>query len=93
MDPQKLQELFEEKYEKQLGMTYQVWLAQAPQTEDAAYQELERLNQKIEQSIDQRSNNNPPDFEDKINEQLERLRLLYSLIEEQFGLGNPDANW
>ncbi len=93
MDQEKLQELFEEKYQRQLDMTYQAWMAQAPQTEDAAYQELERLNRKIEQLLDSRNINNIPDVQDQIDTQLERLRLIYSLIEEQFGLESKDANW
>jgi phage shock protein A len=92
MDQEKLQELFEEKYARLLNMSFQDWLASAPKTEAEAYDELERLNTKIEQLSDAKDGANGDTRED-ISDQLEILRTHYALIEELFGLESQDGDW
>lgn len=86
---QKLQDLFDDKYQRQLGMTYQQWLVTAPDTEDEAYKRLQELNTKIEQLLDVRDAANG-NARDAIEDEMDRLRTEYALIEELFGLELDD---
>ncbi len=85
MDPEKLQELFEEKYQQKLDMTYEDWLMTAPETEDQAYDKLQEIDNELKEIAAQY-----PDATSEAKENLEderdRLKLEYDLIEEMFGL-------
>lgn len=85
MDEDKLKSLFEDKYERLLGLSYQQWLEVAPSTEEEAYERLEKINAEIEILIDAKDAATGGARED-IEERLDRLRTEYAIIEEMFGL-------
>lgn len=85
MTPERQQELYEEKYEKKLGMSYQDWLESAPETEDQAYEKLEEIDIEIKQINDVIANT-PSDAREELEDERDNLKLEYDLIEEMFGL-------
>lgn len=85
MTPERQQELYEEKYEKKLGMSYQDWLESAPETEDQAYEKLEEIDIEIKQINDVIANT-PSDAREELEDERDSLKLEYDLIEEMFGL-------
>lgn len=89
MDPEKLQSLFEEKYEHKLGMSYDEWLATAPETEDQAYEKLQEIDDELKQIADQYSDATE-DAKDNLEDERDRLKLEYDIIEEMFGLELSD---
>ena len=89
MNVDKQQQIFEEKYERKLGMSYDEWLEQAPETEDQAYEKLAELNGELKQvKVDLAEA--APEFKDDLEDERDRLKLEYELIEEMFGLELDD---
>lgn len=88
MEPEKQQEIFEDKYQHKLGMSYEDWLATAPETEDQAYEKLQELDQEIKQINDLLSDQ--PSNREELEDERDRLKLEYDLIEEMFGLDLDD---
>lgn len=88
MDQDKQQEIYEDKYREKLGMSYADWLVTAPQTEDQAYEKLQELDEEVKQINDLLADgaNNRDDLEDE----RDRLKLEYDLIEEMYGLELDD---
>lgn len=89
LDEEKVRDLFEEKYEDRLGLSYQDWVQEAPQTEDEAYARMEVINDELEQTED-KYQEATGDEKWELNEYRERLRNEYALIEEMFGLESHD---
>lgn len=89
MTPERQQEVFEEKYESKLGMSYQDWLDSAPETEDQAYEKLQEIDIEIKQINDVIANT-PSDAREELEEERDALKLEYDLIEEMFGLELDD---
>ena len=89
---QKLQDLFEDKYGRLLDMSYQDWLATAPQNEAEAYAKLDELNDEIERISDAKEEA-VDESRDSTADKLDALRTEYALIEELFGLESKDADW
>ncbi|HMR55511.1 MAG TPA: hypothetical protein PKD34_02900 [Candidatus Doudnabacteria bacterium] len=84
MTPEKQQEIFEDRYASRLGLTYDEWLETAPETEDQAYDKLKEIDDELKQIVEVLSGE-PADIE-AIEEERDRLKLEYDLIEEMFGL-------
>ncbi len=89
---EKTKELFEDKYEHALGQTYQEWLDIGPQNEAEAYAKLQQLDDELKETEDQYQEAEGND-KWELNEQREKLRNEYQLIEELFGLTAKDADW
>lgn len=92
MEEERLKDLFEDKYQKSLGMTWEEWQALAPQNETEAYAALQEINDELESSDDE--------YQDatgnakwELGEYREALRSKYALIEEMFNLESKDADW
>jgi hypothetical protein len=92
MDKQKLEELFEEKYEKELEMTVGEWLENAPETEDEAYTRLNEIDRELNRTYDQWFEA-VGEEKDQLEEYREKLKAEYNLLEELFGLEAKDKNW
>ena len=92
MDEQKLQELFEEKYEERLGESFGQWLENAPKNEAQGYKRLNEIDEELNNTYEAWY-----DAEGKEKEELEEHRLKlkaeYDLLEELFGLEAKDKNW
>ncbi len=85
MTPERQQEIFEDKYQGKLGISYDEWLESAPETEDQAYEKLEEIDTELKQIVDILANT-PPEEKDELEDERDRLKLEYDLIEEMFGL-------
>ena len=92
MDKQKLEELFEEKYEKALGQTVGEWLVNAPETEDEAYKRLNEIDAELNSTYDQWFEA-VGEEKDRLGEYRQKLKAEYDLLEELFGLEAKDKNW
>lgn len=88
MSPEKQQEIFEDRYASKLGLTYAEWLETAPKTEDQAYDKLKEIDDELKQIVEILSTQ--PDDIEAIEEERDRLKLEYDLIEEMFGLELQD---
>ncbi len=89
MDVEKQQELFEEKYQSKLGMSYDEWLAIAPETEDQAYEKLAEIDAELKQ-VKEDLAEAAPEYKDDLEDERDRLTLEYELIEDMFGLELED---
>lgn len=89
MDREKQQELFEEKYETKLGMSYEQWLEGAPETEDEAYARCQVIDDELKSSYDEWYEATGDD-KTEMEEYRDKLKLEYDIIEEMFGLELDD---
>ena len=89
MDPKKQQEIFQDKYERKLGVSYEDWMETAPQNEQEAYAYCQQLDDELKANYDQwftATGNERSDLEDY----RDRLKLEYDIVEEIFGLELKD---
>lgn len=89
MDQDKLRDIYQEKYEKLLSLTFEEWLDQAPQTEDQAYQILEEIDEELKSTRDEYEQAEG-DAKWELGDYREMLHNKYQLIEEMFGLEPTD---
>jgi hypothetical protein len=89
MDAQKQQELFEDKYERKLGVSYQDWLETAPSTEVEAYAFCQQLDDELKATYEEWFNSTG-DQREELETYRDRLKLEYDIIEEFFGLELKD---
>lgn len=89
MNPDKQQEIFEDKYEHKLGISYSEWLTTAPETEDQAYEKLAEIDAGLKRIADLLPEASS-DERDQMEDERDRLKLEYDLIEEMFGLELDD---
>ena len=92
MDQEDIKELFEEKYQKALGMSYQDWLEQGPQTEEAAYARCIEIDRELNATYDEWFEAEG-DKKEEMQEHREKLKMEYDLIEEVYHLEANDRNW
>ena len=92
MDDDKIKDLFEEKYEEALGLSYQEWLESAPQTEDQAYQRCIEIDELLNDSYDEWFAASG-DKKEELEEQRQKWKLEYDLLEELFHLDFEDRSW
>lgn len=88
MTPERQQEIFEDKYADKLGVSYNEWLETAPDTEDQAYEKLQEIDQELKQIADIINDENSD--RETLEDERDRLKLEYDLIEEMFGLELDD---
>ena len=89
MDADKQQEIFEDKYERKLGVTYADWLENVPSTEDEAYARCQQIDDELKEGYDQWFESEG-DTRAELEEYRDRLKLEYDIIEELFGLELDD---
>ena len=89
VDVEKQQELFEDKYERKLGVSYEDWMQTAPQTEQEAYAFCQQLDDELKTTYEQwfQSKN---DERSELESYRDRLKLEYDIVEEFFGLELKD---
>jgi hypothetical protein len=85
MDAQKQQEIFEDKYERKLGLSYQDWLESAPSTEASAYARCQQIDDELKDTYDEWFSSEG-DKREELETYRDRLKLEYDIIEELFGL-------
>lgn len=89
MDQEKRQEVYEDKYQDKLGMSYEQWLENGPETEDEAYARCQVIDDELKSTYDawyESSGDERVEMEDY----RDKLKLEYDLIEEIFGLELDD---
>jgi hypothetical protein len=89
MDGEKLQNLFEEKYQNLLGYSFEQWLKNAPTSEQGAYDRLKELDDKLK-ATEEIYEGLSGDAKWELGEYREKLRNEFQLIEELFGLESQD---
>jgi len=92
MNQEKLQELFEEKYEDRLGQTFGEWLENAPTTEDQAFERLNEIDDELNRTYDEWFDAQGQEKE-ILEEYRQKLKAEYDLLEELFGLEAKDKDW
>ena len=85
MDAQKQQDLYEDKYQAKIGLSYQDWVETAPTNEQEAYAFCQQLDDELKETYEQWFNSTGDEREELENYR-ERLKLEYDLVEELFGL-------
>ncbi|MDQ3018444.1 MAG: hypothetical protein M3Q64_01065 [bacterium] len=89
MDQEKQQELFEEKYQSKLGISYEEWLLSAPTTEDEAYDRCAEIDAELKRTYDTWFDAQGEE-KDTMEDYRDKLKLEYDLTEEMFGLELSD---
>ena len=92
MDQEDIKDLFEEKYEDRIGMNYQEWLEQGPQNEAEAYARLQEIDDELTSTYEEWYEASG-EKKDEMEENRDRLKAEYDLIEESFGLEAGDKGW
>lgn len=93
MDQEDIQNLFEDKYRKTLGMTYQQWLdSGGPQTEEAAFARCMEIDRELNATYDEWFDGEGA-AKEKLGDHREKLKAEYDLIEEVFHLEANDRSW
>ena len=92
MDQEEIKELYEDKYQKTLGMTYAEWEEKGPQTEDHAFARCIEIDRELNASYDEWFDATG-DRRDELQDQRDRLKAEYDLLEEVFHLEANDRNW
>jgi hypothetical protein len=92
MDNQQLQELFEEKYEKVLGLSYQDWLQQGPQNQDEAFQRCIAIDKELDATYEKWFEATGEEKE-RLETYRDKLKAEYDFLEESFHLEERDRHW
>jgi hypothetical protein len=92
MDQEDIQNLFGDKYQKLLGLSYDDWLTKGPQTEEQAYGRCIEIDQKLNATYDDWFNATG-DEKETLGDLRDKLKAEYDLIEEIFHLEANDRNW
>jgi len=92
MDQDDIKDLFEDKYQKALGMTYQDWLEKGPQDESQAFARCMEIDRQLNATYDDWFNATG-EAKDTLEDMRDKLKLEYDLIEEIFHLEANDRNW
>ena len=89
LDSEDIQELFVDKYQGLLGLTYNEWLERGPQTEDQAYARLQEIDQILKDTYEQWQEGSGAE-KDELEDYRDKLKAEYDFIEEIFGLELDD---
>jgi hypothetical protein len=84
-----LKDIFEENYKDKLDMSFDEWMQQAPETEEEAYARLDAINEQLKETHDEWFEATG-DQKDELEEERDRLKVEYDLIEEMFHLEIED---
>lgn len=85
MDADKQRELYEDKYQAKIGVSYGDWMESAPSTETEAYAYCQNLDEELKNTYEEWFNSTGEQREELENYR-ERLKLEYDLVEELYGL-------
>ncbi len=89
MDQERQQELFVDKYERKLNITYADWLETAPNSEDEAYARCEEIDDELKDTYQTWMDAIGAE-KDELEDYRDKLKIEYDLIEEMFGLELKD---
>lgn len=89
MDPDKQQELFDDKYAPKLEMSYSEWLQTSPTSEEEAYAACQAIDEELKNTYETWFTATG-DERDELDTYRDKLKLEYDIIEELFGLELKD---
>lgn len=92
MDQDDIKSLYEDKYQKTLGLSYQEWSDIGPQNETEAYARLQEIDDELQNGYDRWYEAEGRDKEE-LEEERDKLKAEYDFIEAAFSLEAPDKNW
>ncbi len=92
MDQDDIKSLFEDKYQKILGQSYEDWAEQGPQNETEGYARLQEIDEELQGTYDEWYEAEG-DRKEELEEYRDRLKAEYDFIEAAFSLEAPDKNW
>ena len=92
MDQEDIKSLFDDKYRKLLGMSYEEWSEQGPQNETEAYARMQEIDDELKGSYDEWFEGEG-DTKAELEDYRDKLKAEYDFIEGAFGLEAPDKNW
>jgi len=92
MDEDDIKSLFEDKYQKILGLSYSEWQDQGPQNETEAYARLQEIDDELKGSYDEWYEAEG-DHKEELEEQRDKLKAEYDFLEAAYGLEAGDKNW
>ena len=92
MNLEDAQSLFEEKYQKIFGLTFQQWNQTAPQSEDQAYARLNEIDRELRRTYDLWFEAKG-DEHDKWEDYRAKLKAEYDFLEAMFNLEALDKDW
>lgn len=92
MEPEDIQSLFDDKYKKLLGMSYEEWLERGPQTESAAYARCIEIDRELNRTYDEWFEATG-DKKDEMEDYRAKLKAEYDLIEDIYHLEANDRAW
>lgn len=92
MDQEDIKNLFDEKFRKLLGESYEDYQSHGPQNETEAYARLQEIDDELKAGYDQWYEAEG-DSKEEMTETREKLKSEYDFIEAAFGLEAPDKNW
>ena len=92
MDEDDKKSLYDDKYHKLLGVTYEEWSEQGPQNETEAYARLQEIDDELKGSYDEWFEAEG-DHKVELEEQRDKLKAEYDFLEAAYGLEAPDKNW
>jgi hypothetical protein len=84
MDQDDIKTLYDDKYKKILGLSYEEWTEQGPQSEAEAYARLQEIDDELKAEGDRKN---------ELEEYRDKLKAEYDFLEAAFGLEAPDKNW
>jgi hypothetical protein len=92
MDQEDIQSLFDDKYQKLLGLSYEQWLEKGPQNESEAYARCIEIDRELNRTYDEWFEATG-DKKDQLGDFRDKLKAEYDLIEEIYHLEANDRNW
>lgn len=92
MDQDDIKELYQEKYQKVLGITFDEWQSTGPQNEEEAYARLQEIDDELKTGYDEWFEAEG-DVKEELTDYRDKLKAEYDLLEAAFGLEAPDKNW
>jgi hypothetical protein len=92
MDDEDIQSLFDDKYKKLLGLTYEQWLEVGPKTETEAYARCMEIDRELNRTYDEWFEAKG-DKKDQLEDHRAKLKVEYDLIEDIYHLEANDRAW
>lgn len=92
MEPEDIKSLFDDKYTKLLGLSYDQWLETGPQTEEQAYARCIEIDRELNRTYDEWFESTGQKKE-QLQDYRDKLKAEYDLIEDIYKLEANDRNW
>jgi molecular chaperone GrpE (heat shock protein) len=92
MDQEDIKTLYDDKYKKLLGLSYEEWSEAGPQSEAEAYARMQEIDEELKTGYDEWYEAEG-DAKAEMEDYRDKLKAEYDFIESAFGLEAPDKNW